>query len=93
MERSFEIASKLINIELNKIIERSAGNPKDLQTMAIRWSEYDAEGQRASLQPTHETIFYFIEDFLDICRTCGLSNYVDIQPNADGKLAPTLNIF
>ena len=90
-EQRIEIAKTLCNDVINAILNRHAGDIENLRTYAVRYS--DCEADRFSLQPTHSEVFYFIEDFIQIAQTLHLSLYVNIQPNADGIPAPTLNIF
>lgn len=45
------------------------------------------------VQSTYNDVFYNIENYIQIAIACGCTLYVDILPNQERKLTPTLHIF
>lgn len=89
--KNIELASTLVSMELNRIIEMWAGQPDFLKTYCIRYESYDDDS--FSIQPTHSDTFYSINIFIQIAVTCRLSFYVKTAPNLDGVNTPTLHIY
>ncbi len=89
--KRLEIVEMLINERINRELERWANEPEKLRTYVVRYSESTNRG--ITIQPTHETTFYTIDEYIEMARVCQLSIYVDIQPNLDNKPTPSLHIF
>lgn len=90
-KKLLDLASKLVNIEMNHILDMWGNDPIALRTYAVRYASCDDTG--FSVQPTHEDTFYSVDRFMQIATACHLSAYMKIAPNADGIDAPTLVMY
>lgn len=89
--KKFEIAERLINERINRELELWANEPGRLRTYAVRYLE--STDRSMTIQPTHETVFYSIDDYIEIAKVCQLSMYVDVQPNLDNEPTPSLHMY
>lgn len=91
MTKDFQTMTKLVNRAINETLQAWAGNEDALRTYAIRHCG-DSEDM-VEIQPTHGQVFYGIENYIEAAEVCDCSYYVDVQPNLNGVLTPTLHIF
>lgn len=87
--KDIRACERLINQLINSIIETHCESEFS-QDYLIRSIGDD---ETICIQPTYNTTFYNIEDFIRIAIACGCYLYVDIQDNQEGKPTPTLHIF
>ena len=87
--KDIRTCERLINQLINEIIEIHSESNYSYDYLIRSFG--DAE--TICIQPTYNTTFYNIEDFIRIAIACGCYLYVDIQDNLEGKPTPTLHIF
>ena len=85
-----QIASKLVNEEINIYNDRYAQSPQAADYVMRR---VDDDGESIAVQPTHSTCAYCFDRLIKIAEVLKLHYYFDVQDNLDGKPAPTLKIF
>lgn len=84
------LCKKLVIAQIDEILSRYARTEQGkCYLVKLDTSHNDS----IVLSPTYDTAFFFLEDFLEIAKVCGMRHYVEVGETIDHRPTPQLIIF